>query len=135
MRRSNRISLQPSPALHQTLCTFFTLSFFSYFGMLCSGFDFCCCWCSERGRGGWPGRPDRRQQQLQLRPKEHQQPQVLVVKIILIVPGFRIRIHLIRIRIQHFRLNNDPDPNPIRIQGFYGQKLGKKYPQKKNLGG
>jgi hypothetical protein len=40
-------------------------------------------------------------------------------------------IHLIRIRIQHFRLNTDSDP--IRIQGFYNQKTGKKFTaEKKN---
>jgi hypothetical protein len=47
-------------------------------------------------------------------------------------PGFRIRIHLIRIRIQHFGLNTDPDP--MRIQGFYDQKLEKNLQlKKKNL--
>ncbi len=44
----------------------------------------------------------------------------------------RIRIHLIRIRIQHFRLNTDPDPGPIRIQGFYDQKLEKFTAENKN---
>ncbi len=38
-------------------------------------------------------------------------------------PGFRVCIHLIRIRIQHFRLNTDPDP--IRMRGFFDQKLEK----------
>ncbi len=38
---------------------------------------------------------------------------------------FRSWIHWVRIRIQHFRLNTDPDP--IRIQGFDGQKLKKIY--------
>ncbi len=41
-------------------------------------------------------------------------------------PGFQIRIHLIHIRIQQFRLNIDPDTDPIRIQGFYDQKLKEK---------
>ncbi len=54
---------------------------------------------------------------------------------ILIVPGFRIRIHFLRIRIQRIRMgaNTDPDtdPDPIRIQGFNGQKLKKITAEKK----
>jgi hypothetical protein len=41
--------------------------------------------------------------------------------------GLRIRIHFIRIRIQHIMLNTNTDPDPIRIQGFYDQKLKKNY--------
>ncbi len=41
--------------------------------------------------------------------------------------------HFIRIRIQHFRLNTNTDPDPIRIQGFNYQKLGKNYSWKKKL--
>ncbi len=41
--------------------------------------------------------------------------------------GSAIRIHLNR--IQHFRLNTDPDP--IRMQGFDDQQLGKIYSWKK----
>jgi hypothetical protein len=36
-----------------------------------------------------------------------------------------------RIRIQHFRANTGTDPDPIRIQGFDDQKLGKKLKLKK----
>jgi hypothetical protein len=38
-----------------------------------------------------------------------------------------------RIRIQHFRLNTGTDPDPIRIQGFDGQKLKIIYSWKKIL--
>ncbi len=48
-----------------------------------------------------------------------------------ISPGEYIRIHLIRIRIQHFRLNTDPVPDPIRIQGFWWQKIWKNLQPKK----
>jgi hypothetical protein len=48
-------------------------------------------------------------------------------------PVLRIRIHFIRIRIQQFRLNNNPDPDPIRIQGFNDQKIGKKFQLKKKI--
>jgi hypothetical protein len=37
----------------------------------------------------------------------------------------------LRIRVQHFRLNTNPDPDPIRIQGFIDQKLGKITAEKK----
>ena len=49
---------------------------------------------------------------------------------------FRIRIHFlrIRIRIQRIRMeaNTDPDTDPLRIQGFNGQKLKKNNSWKKN---
>ncbi len=40
--------------------------------------------------------------------------------------GFRIRIHFFRIRIQRLRLETNSDPDPVRIQGFNGQKYKKK---------
>ncbi len=54
---------------------------------------------------------------------------LILPKKILSQPGFRIRIHLIRIRIQRLRLDTNTDP--IRIQGFYDQKLKKNYSWRK----